>query len=120
MLAQAAWAVRWTLNAWAAMLEPVAAANLLAAAVSGALVVLAGAGYAIFFALSRLMGRAALLRWAYGCYVVLAAAVWGLADTLSLVGYWWLLVVAMLIGYLLAPHGIWHLCVATHARHEAA
>jgi len=25
------------------------------------------------------------------------------------------LLVAMLVGYLLAPHGIWHLCEGTHA-----
>ena len=96
------------------MFEPVTQDNLLAAAVSGALVVVAGAGYALLFALSKVSGRATLLRWAYGCYIALAVAVWVLVDTLYLMGYWWLLVVAMLIGYLLAPHGIWHLCVATH------
>ncbi len=25
----------------------------------------------------------------------------------------------MLVGYLVAPHAVWHLCVATHAEGEA-
>jgi hypothetical protein len=38
-----------------------------------------------------------------------------LANSLHLSGHWLILVLLMLIGYLLAPHGIWRLCVGTHA-----
>ena len=100
------------------MLEPVAQDGLLTAAIAGALVVLAGAGYALLFALSRLMNRPALLYAAYVCYLVLATSVLFLAAALSLYGYWWILVGLMLAGYLLAPHGIWQLCVATHENHQ--
>lgn len=31
---------------------------------------------------------------------------------------WALLVALMLLGYLLAPHGIWHLCVGTHDKEQ--
>ena len=94
------------------MIEPV---SILAAALSGAFVVVAGAGYALFFAFSRLLNRPRLMPLAYGCYAVLAACVGVLADALSLDGYWWLVVMVMLIGYLWAPHAIWNLSVATHA-----
>jgi hypothetical protein len=29
--------------------------------------------------------------------------------------FWILIGILMLVGYLLAPHAIWHLCSATHA-----
>jgi hypothetical protein len=33
--------------------------------------------------------------------------------------FWSVIVMLMLVGYLVAPHGIWHLCVHTHAdEHE--
>lgn len=95
-------------------MEPVAETNLLIAAIAGAVVVLAGAGYAMLFALSKVMDKPNLMPWAYGFYVALAISVLVLADTLHLNGIWWILVFLMLTGYLLAPHGIWHLCVATH------
>ena len=96
------------------MLEPVAQTDLLAAALAGAMTVIAGAGYAMLFAFSKLYGNPFLLAWAYTFYAALAISVYVLADTLYLAGYWRFLVAMLLLGYLLAPHGIWHLCVATH------
>ena len=96
------------------MIEPVSGADLLAAAVAGAFVVLAGAGYALLFALSRVLDKPAMMPVAYLSYGLLVVSVVVLADSLHLVGYWWTLVFLMLAGYLLAPHGIWHLCVAVH------
>lgn len=96
------------------MIEPVSEANLLAAALAGAFVVLAGAGYALLFALSRVLDKPSLMPVAYVSYVLLAISVVVLADSLHLGGYWRALVFLMLAGYLLAPHGIWHLCVAVH------
>lgn len=95
-------------------MQPVSQENLLIAAIAGAVVVLAGAGYALLFAFSKLLDRPSLMTPAYGFYACLALSVMVLSETLSLHGYWWILVFLMLIGYLLAPHGIWHLCVATH------
>jgi hypothetical protein len=37
-----------------------------------------------------------------------------LARALDLGGAWRAVVIVMLVGYLLAPHAIWHLSVATH------
>ena len=84
------------------------------ATLSGAMVVLFGAFYALLFALSRLNGQPKLLILAYAAYGVLVLATGGLAVSLNLQGYWWILVVTLLLGYLVAPHGIWHLCVGTH------
>jgi len=94
------------------MTEPI---PLLAAALSGAFIVLSGAGYALLFAVARLFEKPGLMPAAYGCYLVLVGCAVVLAGTLSLAGAWWLLVALMLVGYLFAPHAIWHLSVATHA-----
>jgi hypothetical protein len=56
---------------------------------------------------------------AYGAYGILFISVLTLGSAAHLNGFWWWLVVAMLVGYLLAPHGIWKLCVGTHASHDA-
>ena len=52
---------------------------------------------------------------AYGAYAGLFCSVLALANATNLNGYWQIVVVTMLVGYLIAPHGIWHLCVGTHA-----
>lgn len=88
--------------------------NLLLATVSGGLVVVFGALYALLFAHSRLRNRPKLMRPAYMCYFVLCTAVVVLIVTLDFHGFWLLVAAVMLVGYLLAPHVIWHLCVATH------
>jgi hypothetical protein len=43
-------------------------------------------------------------------------AVWFLANAAHLLhsSFWSGVVALMLLGYLAAPHGIWHLCVGTH------
>jgi len=96
------------------MLEPVELQDLLIAVIAGALVVLSGALYAFCFALARLRQRRWLMHLAYAAYALLAVMVGLLARALHLNGFWLWLVAAMLIGYLLAPHGIWRLCVGTH------
>lgn len=82
---------------------------------SGALVVVCGALYALLFALARVGRRPRLLALAYGAYGGLAVSTVALGHALHLSGPWLLVMAAMLVGYLLAPHGIWHLCVGTHA-----
>jgi len=58
---------------------------------------------------------------AYIAYLGLFISVLVLASVANLLnhGFWIVIVLLMLIGYLLAPHAIWHLCVGTH-RDEAA
>lgn len=96
------------------MYEPVAAADIMKAVIAGAMVVLAGAGYALFFALGKIAGGALKATAAYLSYGVLVASVLVLAQALNLNGFWRIVVGVMLVGYLLAPHAIWHLCVGTH------
>ena len=96
------------------MIEPVASEHILLAGVTGAMVVLFGAAYALFFALGRLQNRAPFRWLAWASYAGLAVSTAGLARALNLGGYWSVLVVVMLTGYLLAPHAIWWLCVGTH------
>jgi hypothetical protein len=98
------------------MIDPVATQHIMVAAIAGALVILFGAIYALFFALSRLRDRPALMVLAYGAYALLVGAVAVLALTLNLGGVWQAVVAVMVIGYFLAPRLIWHLCAGTHAQ----
>lgn len=95
--------------------EPVLAQHIMIAAMAGAMVILFGAFYALAFAWSRTHGRPRLVIWAYVAYVLLVAASLVLARSLNLDGFWQWVIGVMLLGYLLAPHAIWHLCVGTHA-----
>jgi len=101
------------------MLEPVELKDFFIVFFSGAMVIMAGALYALLFAWSRLQSKPWLMLLAYGSYGILFVSVLTLGSAAHLNGFWWWLVVAMLVGYLLAPHGIWKLCVGTHANHDA-
>jgi hypothetical protein len=100
------------------MIEPVAPDQFPVAFLSAAAVILSGAGYAACFAWGRLRQQRAPMIAAYACYGVLAGAVALLADAANLQGNWRLLTGLMLLGYLLAPHGIWRLCDASHPETE--
>ncbi len=103
------------------MLSPVDLDNFFLAFFSAAMVILMGAAYALFFTLAKLNGRRLFMVTAYLSYGLLAVSVLLLAEALNLRGYWHIIVWLMLAGYLLAPHGIWHLCCGTHvAAHETA
>ena len=100
--------------------EPMGLQAMFFGTMAGAGVVLAGALYALFFALARLhasrpMGWASL-----ACYLLLVVSVYVLADALALSGFWILVTAVMLAGYFLLPRAIWHLCVGTHAADAAA
>jgi hypothetical protein len=102
------------------MIDPVDMSNFFIAFFSAAMVILMGAAYALFFTLAKLNSRRLFMFTAYLSYTLLAVSVFLLAEALNLEGYWHTIVWLMLIGYLLAPHGIWHLCRSTHvASHEA-
>ena len=99
------------------MIEPVALQDFFLTFFSAAMVILTGALYALLFAYARVRQRPRLMPLAYLAYLGLVASVLVLAMVANLfaTGFWTFIVVLMLIGYLLAPHAIWHLCVGTHA-----
>ena len=103
------------------MLEPVKLANFFIVFFSAASVILFGASYALLFAWSRVKARPRVLLVAYAAYAGLFISVITLALAANLFhnAFWTSIVLLMLIGYLVAPHAIWHLCVGTHAEEHA-
>jgi uncharacterized membrane protein len=99
------------------MIEPVELNDFFLTFFSAAMVILSGALYALLFAYARVRQRPRLMPLAYLAYAGLVVSVLVLAMVANLfaTGFWTFIVVLMLVGYLLAPHGIWHLCVGTHA-----
>lgn len=99
------------------MIEPVALKDFFLTFFAAAMVILAGALYALLFAYARVKQRPRLMPLAYAAYFGLVVSVLVLAVVAHLfaTGFWTFIVALMLIGYLLAPHAIWHLCVSTHA-----
>jgi hypothetical protein len=98
-----------------AQMQPVDQAQLITAAFAAAVVILAGAAYALCYAGSRMLRRRGFLLAAAASYLVLFLATIILAVALRLDGSWRVLVWLMLVGYLLAPPLVWRLCVGTHA-----
>lgn len=96
------------------MVEPVVAQHILIAAMAGAMVVLFGAIYAMLFAWSKIKKDSRYMYGAYLSYSIFVVFTLIMAYTLNLTGFWYSVVAVMLIGYLLAPHGVWLLCVRTH------
>ncbi len=96
------------------MTEPVVAQQIMLAAMAGAMIVMFGALYAFVFAWARLRQRPYLMPVAYAFYACLTAAALILARAFHFSDFWFTIILVMLAGYLLAPHAIWHLCVATH------
>ena len=97
------------------MIDPVDLDDFFIAFFSAAMVILMGAAYALLLAVAKINGRKVFEVSAYLSYGLLAISVFFLSDALHLHGYWQIIVWLMLAGYLLAPHGIWHLCCGTHA-----
>lgn len=96
------------------MEQSIALQNLFFATMASAAVVLMGAFYALFFALSRLHNNRLFAAAAFASYGLLVVAVYVLVRSLALDGLWISIVVVMLAGYLLLPRAIWRLCVGTH------
>lgn len=103
------------------MIEPVHLANFFAVFFSAASVILFGAAYALLFAWSRVKARPGLMPLAYAAYAGLFVSVLVLAFAANLLnhGFWTFIVLLMLVGYLVAPHAIWKLCVGTHDEERA-
>jgi hypothetical protein len=100
------------------MIEPVALDNFFMALFSGAAVLLCGVAYAVLFAVGRVYRMPRLMPLAYLAYGALAVAVLTLSTVLNFSGSWEILTLLLLVGYLLAPHGIWRLCLGTHAESQ--
>ncbi len=96
------------------MLEPVALKDFFATFFTSALIIMAGASYALLFAWSKLTQNPQLKYFAYAAYIVLLIAVGLLTQYAHFTGHWLILSWVMVIGYFFAPIAIWHLCVRTH------
>ena len=96
------------------MIEPVALEDFFIAFFSAALIILAGASYALLFAWSKTNPNPLIKIAAYVSYAVLLVSVVELTRAAHFQGYWLIISVLMVIGYFFAPIGIWHLCVKTH------
>ncbi len=99
------------------MIEPASLANFFTIFFSSAMVIMLGALYALLFSYSRIKAVPILMPMAYLSYAGLFFFTLLLAHAANLLSspLWTTVVVFMLVGYLLAPHAIWHLCVGTHA-----
>jgi len=100
------------------MIEPIALEDFFITFFSSALIILAGASYALLFAWSKVNPNLRIKIAAYFSYAVLMLAVAELTRAAQFQGYWLVISVVMVVGYFFAPIGIWHLCVKTHADHE--
>jgi len=97
------------------MIEPIALKDFFISFFAAALIILAGAGYALLYAWSKIKSNSRIKWAAYVCYALLLAGVAVLTRAANFSGVWLILSVVMVIGYFFAPIGIWHLCVKTHA-----
>ncbi len=97
------------------MIEPVALQDFFITFFSAALIILAGASYALLFAWSKVNPNFCIKFAVYVSYAVLIISVAELTRAAQFQGYWLIISVVMVVGYFFAPIGIWHLCVKTHA-----
>jgi len=104
------------------MIQPVDLADFFTVFFSAALVILFGALYALLFAYARVKSVPRLMQAAYAAYAGLFVSVLVLGDAANLfhTAFWTFIVMLMLVGYLVAPHAIWHLCVGTHVGEDEA
>jgi len=96
------------------MLEPVALKDFFITFFSSALIIMAGASYALLFAWSKVKPLLSIKISAYASFLVLLVSVYQLTLAANLDGYWRIISYLMVIGYFFAPIAIWHLCKQTH------
>ncbi len=102
------------------MIEPVAMKDFFITFFSSALIIMAGASYALLYAWSQIRVNSTLKLTAYAAYAVLLASVYVLTDAANFSGYWLSLSLVMVLGYFFAPIAIWQLCVKTHAHDQTS
>lgn len=95
------------------MIEPVALENFFITFFSSALIILAGALYALLYAWSKVSDNRVVVFSKYCSWVVLLYSVYTLTQAANFSGYWVMISAAMVIGYFFAPILIWHLCKST-------
>ena len=100
------------------MLEPVELKDFFIVFFSGAMVIMAGALYALLFAWSKLQSKPWMMVFAYIAYIILFISVLVLGSAAHLHGFWWWLVITMLLGTFYSRPGIWKVCVSTHVISE--
>ena len=96
------------------MLEPVALKDFFITFFSSALIIMAGASYALLFAWSKVKPRLIIKLSAYASYIILLVSVYHLTLAANLDGYWRIISYLMVIGYFFAPIAIWLLCKQTY------
>jgi hypothetical protein len=96
------------------MIEPVALEDFFITFFSSALIILAGASYALLFAWSKVNSATSIKVVTYISYFTLILSVAELTRAAHFEGYWLIISLVMVMGYFFAPIGIWHLCVKTH------
>lgn len=97
------------------MIEPIALKDFFISFFTSALIILAGASYAMLYTWSKIKSNSRIKWAAYLSYTVLLVGVAELTRAANFSGVWLMLSVVMVIGYFFAPIGIWHLSVKTHA-----
>jgi len=100
------------------MLEPVALKDFFITFFSSALIIMAGASYALLFAWSKVKPLLSIKISAYASFLVLLVSVYQLTLAANLDGYWRIISYLMVIGYFFAPIAIWHLCKQTHDKSD--
>jgi len=96
------------------MIEPVALKDFFVTFYSSALIIMAGASYALLFTWSKVNSRLIIKLSAYLSYLILLVSVYQLTLAANLVGYWQIISYLMVVGYFFAPMAIWYLCKKTH------
>ena len=96
------------------MVDPEVIHRVAGAALLGGVMVLFGAGYAIFHALAGLTGSRRMVGVSLLCYALLCGCAVAFSALLKLGGWWLALMGLLLIGYFIAPRFIWRLSLAVH------
>ncbi|MDE0006923.1 MAG: hypothetical protein OXS50_01450 [Gammaproteobacteria bacterium] len=96
------------------MVDPEVIHRVAGAALLGGVMVLFGAGYAIFHALAGLTGSRRMVGVSLLCYALLCGCAVAFSALLKLAGWWLALMGLLLIGYFIAPRFIWRLSLALH------
>ena len=96
------------------MIDPVALQDYFVTFFSAAMIIMAGASYALLYAWSKVNASLRIKLAAYFSYLVLILSVIELTRAAQFQGYWLIISFLMVIGYFFAPIGIWYLCEKTH------
>ena len=102
------------------MVDPEVIHRVAGAALLGGVMVLFGAGYAIFHALAGLTGSRRMVGVSLLCYALLCACTVAFSALLKLAGWWLALMGLLLIGYFIVPRFIWRLSLAVHGESPAS